>query len=132
MRAGLSPWLSLSLCAAMRCLASLLAALLLGGSFVSAAWATPLEHYFCAGDPLVAEAHAGAVDAVGIPNTSGGTAPGAFIVLRWRDLSLQLPRSNSNGTPSYSDGKWFWSAADPDHPSLSLLVGSREEFPCRR
>jgi hypothetical protein len=116
----------------MRFIVSLLAALYLGGSFVSAAWAAPLEQYLCAGDPLVAELHAGAVDAVGIPNTSGGTAPGAFIVLRWRELSLQLPRSNSSGTPSYSDGKWFWSAADPDHPIFNLLVGSREEFSCSR
>jgi hypothetical protein len=116
----------------MRWFAVLLAALLLGGFVVSPAQAAPSEHYLCAGDPMLAEVHAGAVDAPGIPNTSAGTVPGAFVVLRWRDLSLQLPRSNAKGSPSYSDGKWFWSAADPERPSFSLLVGSPETFPCRR
>ncbi|MCP9826678.1 hypothetical protein [Synechococcus sp. EJ6-Ellesmere] len=116
----------------MRLIAVLLAALLLGGFVVSPAWAAPPERYLCGGDPLLAEVHAGAVDAPGIPNTSAGTVPGAFVVLRWRDLSLQLPRTNINGAPSYSDGKWFWSAADPERPRLSLLVGSLEEFPCSR
>nr|WP_198005132.1 hypothetical protein [Synechococcus sp. WH 5701] len=113
-------------------IAVLLAALLLGGFVVSPAWAAPPERYLCDGDPLLAEVHAGAVDAPGIPNTSAGTVPGAFVVLRWRDLSLQLPRTNINAAPSYSDGKWFWSAADPERPRLSLLVGSLEEFPCSR
>ena len=125
---GLMPDVSV----AMPLLGFLLAVLFLGGFSGSAAWAVSEQSYLCAEDPLVATAHAGAVDALGIPNTSAGTAPGAFVVLRWRDLSLQLPRSNSSGPPSYSDGKWFWGVDDPEHPSFSLLVGSRENFSCSR
>ncbi|MCT0219998.1 hypothetical protein KQ304_13530 [Synechococcus sp. CS-1329] len=119
----------------MRLIAVLLAVLLLGGFAVSAvppAWAAEPERYLCDGEPMLAEVHAGAVDAPGIPNISAGTAPGAFVVLSWRGLSLQLPRSNASGPPSYSDGKWFWSAADPEQPLFSLLVGAREQFPCSR
>ncbi|CAK6696342.1 hypothetical protein I1E95_00770 [Synechococcus sp. CBW1107] len=116
----------------MHVFAVLLAALLLGGFLVSPAQAAPAERYLCAGDPLLADVHAGAVDARDIPNSSAGTVPGAFVVLRWRDLSLQLPRSNAKGAPSYSDGKWFWSAADPERPTFSLLVGSPETFLCSR
>jgi hypothetical protein len=116
----------------MRLLALLLATLVLGAFAVAPAWAAAPERYVCAGEPLVAVVHAGAVDAPGIPNTSAGTAPGAFVVLRWRDLSLQLPLSNASGFPSYSDSMWFWSEADPEQPTFSLLVGSREQFPCSR
>ena len=66
------------------------------------------QRYLCDGEPLLAEVHNGAVDAPGIPNSAGGTVPGAFLVLQWRGVSLQLPRTNNAGTPSYSDGRWWW------------------------
>ena len=53
--------------------------------------------YVCEGDPLTAELHQGAVDATEIPNTAGGTVPGAFVVIAWRGVSLQLPRTNNAG-----------------------------------
>ena len=94
----------------------------------------PLEHYRCAGDPLTTAFNAGAVDAGSIPNTSGGTVPGAFLVLQWRDISLQLPRTNNAGAPSFSDGKWWWSLEDPDHPSFRLRrgLGDVETFACEK
>ena len=75
--------------------------------------------YVCEGDPLTAELHQGAVDATEIPNTAGGTVPGAFVVIAWRGVSLQLPRTNNAGEPSYTDGHWWWQAADPDHPDFA-------------
>ena len=60
-----------------------------------AAWAAPVpERYLCDGDGLEATLHNGAVDASEIPNSEAGTVPGAFIVVQWRGLSLQLPRTN--------------------------------------
>jgi hypothetical protein len=40
------------------------------------------QHYLCDGEPLLAEIHNGAVDAIDIPNSSAGTVPGAFVVLQ--------------------------------------------------
>lgn len=102
---------------------------------VPVAWAdSPPQgrDYRCGGDPLRAELVPGAVDAVGIPNTTAGTLPGAYLVLRWRGVQLQLPRTNNAGPLSFSDGKWAWSQTDPDHPLLRLRRpgGDLQEFPC--
>ncbi len=99
------------------------------------AWADtqPVQRTFrCDGEPLAAELVPGAVDAVDIPNTLAGTLPGAYLVLRWRGVTLQLPRTNNAGTPSFSDGKWAWSERDPDHPQLQLrrTGGDRQDFAC--
>ncbi len=67
-----------------------------------------------------------------IPNSSSGTVPGAFIVLQWRGVSLQLPRTNNAGTPSYSDGRWWWQALDPDHPEFAQRRGDWETYSCDR
>jgi hypothetical protein len=99
-------------------------------STAAPAAAATAEHYRCGGDPLVAEVHAGAVDAPGIPNSTGGTVPGAFIVLQWRGVSLQLPRTNNAGTPSYSDGRWWWQARDPQHPDFAQRRGDWEAYHC--
>jgi hypothetical protein len=101
----------------------------------AAAWADsqPQQRtYRCDGEPLSAELVPGAVDALGIPNTLAGTVPGAYQVLRWRGVQLQLPRTNNAGAPSFSDGKWAWSELDPDHPILRLHSGGGDvrEFRC--
>ena len=88
------------------------------------------ETFLCDGDPLVAAVHNGAVDAAEIPNTASGTVPGAFIVLQWRGVSLQLPRTNNAGTPSYSDGRWWWQALDPEHPGFAQRRGAWEHYSC--
>lgn len=90
------------------------------------------QHYRCDGDPLVATAHSGAVDAADIPNSSAGTLPGAFIVLEWRGLSLQLPRTNNAGSPSYTDGRWWWQAEDEDQPEFAERRGAVHNVICQR
>jgi len=90
------------------------------------------EAYWCEGEPLLAEVFAGAVDAPGIPNTSAGTVPGAFVVLQWRGVRLQLPRTNNAGTPSYTDGRWWWSPVDPDHPEFRQRRGAIDAYVCVR
>jgi len=97
---------------------------------VCPAWASgpePLQQdqYLCDGDPLLAQVFAGAVDAPGIP-------PGAYVVLSWRGLSLQLPRTNNAGAPSYTDGRWWWRAADPSNPEFRQRLGSIETHSCQR
>ena len=100
----------------------------------SPAWArgpdADIQSYTCDGDALIAMYDNGPVDAPCIPNSSGGTVPGAFVVLRWRDITLQLPRTNNAGAPSYTDGKWWWSLEDPGHPRFRLRRGDVVEFAC--
>ena len=98
-----------------------------------AGWAAAVpQHYQCDGDALEAIFHNGAVDASEIPNSDGGTVPGAFIVLQWRGLSLQLPRTNNAGIPSYTDGRWWWQALDPDRPNFREHRGSFKTYACSR
>ncbi len=125
-------------------LLSLLLALLLSAAALSPlsvgpppAWAAgpvPLQvdRYLCEGDPLEARVFAGAVDATGIPNTSARTPPGAYVVLQWRGVSLQLPRTNNAGAPSYTDGRWWWSPVDPDQPQFRQRRGAVESYGCER
>ena len=55
--------------------------------------------WICDGDRLSVEITRGAVDltgvAEGIPNTLERTLPGDGVLLRWRDVELQLPRTNN-------------------------------------
>lgn len=90
------------------------------------------QRFLCAGDPLEAIAFNGAVDAADIPNSTADTVPGAFLVLRWRQWNLQLPRTNNAGVPSYSDGRWWWQARDPEHPDFAQLRGNVEHYSCER
>ncbi len=92
----------------------------------------PQERYLCEGEPLLAAVHGGAVDAAEIPNTLGDTMPGAFVVLQWRGVSLQLPRTNNAGAPSYSDGRWWWRVVDPDQPEFRQRRGTVESYRCSR
>ena len=98
-----------------------------------ASWAAAVpERYLCDGDGLEAMLHNGAVDASEIPNSEAGTVPGAFIVLQWRGLSLQLPRTNNAGIPSFTDGRWWWQAEDPDRPNFREYRGSVKTYVCSR
>jgi hypothetical protein len=114
----------------------LLALLLIVCLGLGAPWSAPVRAasgiaYLCEGDPLLAIADNGAVDASDIPNTAAGTVPGATVVLEWRGLHLQLPRTNNAGAPSYSDGLWWWSLEDPDQPRFLRRRGPVESFMCQ-
>ena len=86
--------------------------------------------FVCGGDPLLATVHLGAVDTPDIPNAAEGTVPGAFMVLQWRGVSLQLPRTNNAGAPSYTDGRWWWSPADPQAPEFRQRRASVTTYAC--
>jgi hypothetical protein len=129
-----------------RWLASLLGVLLIVGSLFppgcrGSAWLPPARAasslppraYVCDGDPLTAELVRGPLDDPTIPDPSAAPVPvGGWVVLRWRDLSLQLPRTNNAGQASFSDGKWWWSLEDPEHPRFRLRqpLGEVREFAC--
>ena len=95
---------------------------------VAAAWV-------CDGDRLTAETiHLGR-DAMGtttepIPNISDGTSPGDLILLSWRGVTLQLPRTNNAGVPSYTDGRWWWQVEDPDHPDFRQRRSTITRYRC--
>ena len=76
----------------------------------------------CDGDRLSIEITRGAVDDTGltegIPNSLEGTLPGDGVLVRWRDLALQLPRTNNAGAPSYTDGRWWWRVVDASAPEF--------------
>ena len=78
--------------------------------------------WVCDGDRLSVEITRGAVDLTGlsegIPNTLEGTLPGDGVLLHWRDLDLQLPRTNNAGAPSYTDGRWWWRVVDESAPEF--------------
>lgn len=89
--------------------------------------------YRCDGDPLTADLMRGAVDDPGIPDPSDAPVPvGGSVVLRWRDQSLQLPRTNNAGAASFTDGRWWWSLEDPAHPRFRLrrAFGDVRDFQC--
>ena len=93
------------------------------------------ESYWCEGDLLTAERTNLGQEAIGtvlepIPNSSDGTVPGDGIVLHWRDLNLQLPRTNNAGPPSYTDGRWWWRVKDVDHPEFRQRKASIETYSC--
>jgi hypothetical protein len=102
------------------------------GASAAGASAAVTQRYLCDGDALEATLHNGAVDASEIPNSEGGTVPGAFIVLQWRGVNLQLPRTNNAGIPSYNDSRWWWQAVDPDRPNFREHRGSFKTYACSR
>jgi hypothetical protein len=91
--------------------------------------------YRCDGEPLTALLVKGPMDEPAIPDPSTGSVPiGGNVVLAWRGLSLQLPRTNNAGPASFSDGKWWWSLEDPAHPRFRLRrpFGDIQDFSCER
>ena len=116
-------------CAVLVLRAAFLALLLLIGSSTAAA-----STWICDGDPLDVALVRGAVDPSGlseaIPNTLSRTLPGDGVLLTWRGTTLQLPRTNNAGTPSYSDGRWWWREENPDHPEFLERRGSIVSHRC--
>ena len=98
-------------------------------------WALPVSaDWLCDGDRLQLERVAGAVDvrglAGGIPNSSDGTLPGDGILLSWRGTTLQLPRTNNVGPPSYTDGRWWWREPVGEAPEFLERRGDVIEHAC--
>ena len=115
-------------CCAVLTLALTLQLMLAIPSPVSADW-------ICEGDRLSVETIDLGREAMGaladsIPNTAKGTVPGDGILIHWRGVTLQLPRTNNAGVPSYTDGRWWWRAEDPDHPDFRQRRGAMETYSC--
>ena len=105
--------------------------LALWGWLAPPAEARPVQlAYRCEGDRLDARYDNGAVDDPLVGNVSAGTFPGAFVVLRWREITLQLPRTNDAGPPTYTDGKWLWGLNDTTQPTFLLRQGDLQSFRC--
>ena len=98
----------------------------------SAAMAEP---YRCDGEPLTARLVAGPVDEPALPHPSTAPVPvGGFVVLEWHGQHLQLPRTNNAGPASFTDGQWWWSLEDPDHPRFRRRrgLGDVQDVRCER
>ena len=113
-------------------------AILLAPIDLSPAWALPpppIQTYRCDGEALTAQLERGAMDEATLPDPSAAPVPiGGYVVLKWRDLNLQLPRTNNAGPASFSDGKWWWSLEDQAHPRFRLRqgLGNVRDFACER
>ncbi|MEI7664573.1 MAG: hypothetical protein WCI65_00810 [Synechococcaceae cyanobacterium ELA263] len=133
MASGCPPWRRLSFPAGA--LAALLVILLtFAGSALADTSPSPLA-YSCDGERLTALLVSGAVDDPTMPDPSRGPVPmGGFVVLQWRELSLQLPRTNNAGPASFTDGKWWWSLEDPAHPRFRLRqgLGNIQDLACEQ
>lgn len=116
-------------CVVIRLLLALLVALI-----VLASSAPVRADWLCDGDPLSIKLIPGAVDPSGlpseIPNSAAGTLPGDGILISWRGVTLQLPRTNNAGAPSYTDGRWWWRAEDAAHPEFKERRGGITVYPC--
>jgi hypothetical protein len=112
--------------------------ILLAPFSLPAAWALnspTAQSYRCDGEPLTAMLQRGAMDEATIPDPSSAPVPiGGYVVLQWQGLSLQLPRTNNAGPASFSDGKWWWSLEDQDHPRFRVRrgLGDVQDFACDR
>ena len=99
----------------------------------SAASPSPTE-WLCDGDTLTLMPIAGSVDISGlpdsVPNIESGTVPGDGVLISWRGQTFQLPRTNNAGPPSYTDGRWWWRAAEPDHPEWKQRRGGIITYTC--
>lgn len=105
-------------------------------AFNSAAFASTPQpvNWSCDGEPLSLSLTSGAVDLRGlpasVPNTEGNTAPGDGVLIQWRGQTLQLPRTNNAGPPSYTDGRWWWRVLDPEHPEWKERRGQIISYTC--
>ncbi|KGG28103.1 MULTISPECIES: hypothetical protein [unclassified Prochlorococcus] len=57
---------------------------------------------------------------------------GAFVVINLENSKLMLPRTFNVGETSFTDGKWWWSYEDHQHPTFQRLtaLGEIQEFNC--
>ena len=130
------PWHRPILAMVFRVLASV--AILLTPFPMPAAWALntpPAQTYRCDGEPLKAQLFRGAMDEATLADPSTAPVPiGGYVVLQWHDLSLQLPRTNNAGPASFTDGRWWWSLEDQDHPRFRVRqgLGDIQDFDCDR
>jgi hypothetical protein len=95
----------------------------------------PPHHYVCDGNALQATPVRGPVDEPTLPDPSSGPVPiGGFMLIAWRGQHLQLPRTNNAAAASFTDGRWWWSLEDADHPSFRRRGpgGAIESFACER
>lgn len=112
----------------------MLVAMLLGSPLSASAASATASTWICDGEPLTLIPTAGSVDVNGlpdsVPNIEAGTVPGDGVLISWRGKTLQLPRTNNAGSPSYTDGRWWWRAADPDHPEWKQRRGGIITYTC--
>lgn len=90
--------------------------------------------WMCDGDLLTLAPTSGSVDFNGllgsVPNVQAGTVPGDGVLIEWRGMRYQLPRTNNAGAPSYTDGRWWWRAEDPLHPEWKQRRGGIITYAC--
>lgn len=107
---------------------------LIAAPLITAASSAITSEWLCDGDPLSVQPITGAVDLSGltveVPNVEAGTVPGDGVQIQWRGQTLQLPRTNNAGAPSYTDGRWWWRVADPNHPEWKQRRGGIVSYAC--
>ncbi len=93
----------------------------------------PAQSIFnCDGEQLVATIYNNENGAFTIVKPLEEIDAGGFITLKWGELNLMLPRTFNKDETSFTDGRWWWSYEDTEHPQLRLRKGSGKikDFSC--
>ena len=76
---------------------------------------TPSATFDCDGEMLNATIRNNLNGDFALVNDLEKIDQGAFIILKWRDVSLMLPISFQAGEISFTDKKWLWSYQDNEN-----------------
>ena len=99
---------------------------------------TPPSEFMCGGEKLNATIYNNLNGDYQINTDLENIDYGAFVVLKWKDFSIMIPRTFNAGEISFSDRRWWWSYQDKSnpldtlHPRLRHMTqkGEIEEYPC--
>ncbi len=90
---------------------------------------TPSSKFICDGDELKATIRNNLNGDFAITNDLENIDKGAFVVLKWRSVSLMLPVTFNTGEISFTDKKWWWSYQDTENGLYMDNPNFRQRLP---
>tara|TARA_Y100001968_G_C19443630_1_gene764000 strand:+ start:533 stop:886 length:354 start_codon:yes stop_codon:yes gene_type:complete len=90
----------------------------------------PPSQFICDGDLLEARIYNNLNGDYQLLKNLEDIDEGAFVVLKWREARIMIPRTFRSGEISFTDRKWWWSykengrPPDLEHPRLEKLSNS--------
>ena len=99
---------------------------------------SPPSNYICDSSPLEVAIYNNLNGDYRVASDLNNIDLGAFVVLKWKDYSIMLPRTFNAGEVSFSDGRWHWSYTDHENhidvenPKFMhvLQKGQMQEYEC--
>ncbi len=90
---------------------------------------TPSSSFICDGDELTSTIRNNLNGDFSITNDLENIDQGAFVVLKWRSISLMLPVTFNAGEISFTDKKWWWSYQDKENGLYINNPSFRQRLP---